>query len=590
MDHSYSGNGGDSYVGGGGGSARGPERHRRGSRDSYAPRPYDRPASHGGRSQNSHERGRRLEDVYDTDELLSVDQFRRYHQEGSSISWEEYVRNHRRAALERFFARHKGEAWIGERYDPFRGPVIESAAKEACNERALRFKGLLEEGKFDSLVLVDGPDLEGGDASSTSTNAGTASGGDSSPLSVRNFPAAMRLPERLSNTIDRTRLPTITLSNISPALTRETLEEMLRSCASNNSGSQLLSLELSEPIPEKANYRLGWTTWAEGTELGPIVTAIEDYVPPTGPGGSVDKIYCSASKTFSWQIRVSEGHGQRLERDLEQASTLANRLDGLRGVEQTGILNACRERSNGDNQRFLDMILIYLRHVHYVCYYSAAAGTGPHDLARQAGDLVIRCQVEEDTGASTVDSNAGTSSSATSGIPSPATDFDHAIADLQERLTVQYEPFTEDALLERHVAKVEEGRYRCTHCSKLFKGVDFVIKHLRLKHEDLTRGVILEVATLNAFLKAPSLTIQLSLPKSVSHREPQHRRDERYGRSNQHSHNNQSERHHGGRDYRRRAHLPPPPPPKDAVADPRRLRQYVDWDAPATGDMEISYD
>lgn len=589
MDHHYSGNGGDSYVGSSGGGGRGPERHRRGSRDSYAPRPYDRPASHGSRSLGNHERGRRLEDVYDTDELLSVDQFRRHHQESGNISWEEYVRNHRRAALERFFARHKGEAWIGERYDPFRGPVIEGAAKEACNGRALRFKNFLEEGKFDSLALIDGPDLEGGDTS-TSNNAGTAPGGENHLL-VRSFPAAMRLPERLSDTIDRTRLPTITLSNISPALTREALEEMLRSCANNNGGSQLLSLELSEPIPEKANYRLGWATWAEGTELGPIVTAIEEYAPPTGPGGSVDKIYCSASKTFSWQIRVAEGNGQRLERDLEQASALISRLDELRGLEQVGILTACRERSNGDTQRYLDMLLIYLRHVHYVCYYSAAAGTGPHDLARQAGDLVIRRQVEEGTGTSTIDSTASTSSPATSGgTPIPATDFDQAVADLQERLTVQYEPFTEDALLERHVAKVEEGRYRCTHCSKLFKGVDFVIKHLRLKHEDLTREVILEVATLNAFLRAPPLSVQLSPPKSVSHREPQHRRDERYGRSHHHSYNNQSERHYGGRDYRRRGHLPPPPPPKDATADPRRLRQYVDWDAPATGDMEISYD
>lgn len=45
-----------------------------------------------------------------------------------------------------------------------------------------------------------------------------------------------------------------------------------------------------------------------------------------------------------------------------------------------------------------------------------------------------------------------------------------------------------------------------------------------------------------------------------------------------------------GRDSGRSRRGPPPPPPRDAVQDPRRMRQYVDWDAPATGDVEISYE
>lgn len=73
--------------------------------------PYERPSSHRPREG----RPRRLEDVLETDELLSQDAFARYAwdpevPQGES-AYPDYLRRHRRAALERYFARHKGEGW-----------------------------------------------------------------------------------------------------------------------------------------------------------------------------------------------------------------------------------------------------------------------------------------------------------------------------------------------------------------------------------------------------------------------------------------------------------------------------------------------
>lgn len=132
------------------------------------------------------------------------------------------------------------------------------------------------------------------------------------------------------------------------------------------------------------------------------------------------------------------------------------------------------------------------------------------------------------------------------------------------------------------MARVDEGIYRCVHCSKLFKGPDFVVKHLRLKHEEVAKTASLEAATLNSFLTRPVLNAVLSLTGRRRKSSPNleklsrdgHYQDRRYARD-----------HRGGPGSRRN-----PPPPKDAAQDPRRLRQYVDWDAPATGDMEISYE
>lgn len=130
------------------------------------------------------------------------------------------------------------------------------------------------------------------------------------------------------------------------------------------------------------------------------------------------------------------------------------------------------------------------------------------------------------------------------------------------------------------MAKVDEGRYRCVHCSKLFKGPDFVVKHLRLKHEDVAKSAALEASMASAFLTCPTQTAILSLTSSVPRRR---RSDTSIDRPLR-------DRDHRSRDYRNGRSHRPPPPPRDAVQDPRRMRQYVDWDAPAVGDMEISYD
>jgi hypothetical protein len=41
-----------------------------------------------------------------------------------------------------------------------------------------------------------------------------------------------------------------------------------------------------------------------------------------------------------------------------------------------------------------------------------------------------------------------------------------------------------EKFVQSNVVKVEEGKFKCGLCTKLFKGSDFVTKHVRTKHED----------------------------------------------------------------------------------------------------------
>ena len=58
----------------------------------------------------------------------------------------------------------------------------------------------------------------------------------------------------------------------------------------------------------------------------------------------------------------------------------------------------------------------------------------------------------------------------------------------------------DEALTDSSIKKVEEGKYRCNICSKAFKGPEFVMKHLMLKHEDVVLQHQAELEDFNKLL------------------------------------------------------------------------------------------
>jgi hypothetical protein len=412
---------------------------------------------------------------------------------------------------------------LKEQYDPFRVESISQAVRNVTAGRAREFREAIDSGIFEELCLEDSEDLR--------------VEGEKNGETTRSFPASMKLPSRLQGCIAK-RGNVITLSNISPHVSRDELETMLRECSSS-----FVSLELALPVSEKSNYRLGWATFTDGTELGPIVATIEEKIMHG------DKVYSSAQKSFSLQIKIADpsfSHPDRIVKDWSLAKNMMEALDKRNGIETSLNLEGNSEKSQ------LDLIITYLRQVHFVCYYSGVTAQGPNELATIAGDIFVR----------SAQGDAPLSGEALE-------THDLLIADLTERISHAYQQETEDSLLERHVQKIDEGRFKCGHCEKLFKAPDFVLKHIRLRHEDVSKAATLETAMANAFLAHPPLCAVLPMPRRRSHSPPPqeapNRRERDYGRTRR-------------------------PPPKDAPHDPRRIRQYVDWDAPAAGDMEISYD
>jgi hypothetical protein len=202
-----------------------------------------------------------------------------------------------------------------------------------------------------------------------------------------------------------------------------------------------------------------------------------------------------------------------------------------------------------------------LRRVFSLCYYSGTRFSDALELQKQCGDFCLRSSPETPADGPALEA------------------VDLKLGDLLRLYGPPFEPATEDNIIEsKHVIKLDDARYRCSLCSKLFKGPEFVIKHVRLKHEEESATALQQLSLLNLFLARPAacafLRSPVPRPSSMSH--------------SQHASSAHRDRH--GAHHPSRHHERQPPADADTRHLRRPMRQYTDWDAPAAGEVEISYD
>ena len=77
-----------------------------------------------------------------------------------------------------------------------------------------------------------------------------------------------------------------------------------------------------------------------------------------------------------------------------------------------------------------------------------------------------------------------------------------------------------DSFVESAVVKVDEGKFKCDVCAKLFKGTDFVTKHMRTKHEDKIQQIENDVAFLNNYIQDPNHVLPTPPPAPAATANP----------------------------------------------------------------------
>lgn len=260
----------------------------------------------------------------------------------------------------------------------------------------------------------------------------------------------------------------ITLSNIPPYLDHESILRFVK----EETGFDA-QLELTAPNPEKNFYRLGWLR-VEGVEASSLMPKLEAK-------GSIDgsKVYFGLSSTQVLRFKLASV-SESDEVALKAALDLISLLDDS-SVEQVS-----------SKLSTLDAAVVYLRTVHNFCFYCGQGFSCAAELESKCGDLHLRQAGGDRNYAERV---------------SAVTEFIRRLKEASSEAGEVTDEALDKHLTANEVIKVEEEKYRCAQCSKAFKGPEFVVKHLRLKHEDIVAKNTEDLAAFNVFLSKASMAL-----------------------------------------------------------------------------------
>lgn len=209
----------------------------------------------------------------------------------------------------------------------------------------------------------------------------------------------------------------------------------------------------------------------------------------------------------------------------------------------------------------LDLYIFYLNRVHFYDYYTGIESSSPEDHYRR-GTLPIRKAYSPTDPAvnrkvywiTKLDSRVGLRQLKT---------YDDVMQSMYGFKNLELEV---DKTLSLYLRKESDAKFRCTECQKLFRGDDFVRKHIRSKHPNLIAHVAEEVEFFNNFCTDFN-KIEIKPPVNAAGyggRPREDHRDRRIPRDSR------------GFEGRR--------------SETRPLRSYHDLDAPVDGNIQLKYD
>jgi hypothetical protein len=259
---------------------------------------------------------------------------------------------------------------------------------------------------------------------------------------------------------------TLFIKTIPPSCPREELLAVI----SKVEGGELRRLIIGQPNPYKYFHRVGWITYTSDEACEYALKNFNNYKFPDFALMLTTHIHRGGE-----QVRVTpalSSEPERLARDLKQLRQLAVQLDSEKGITE----NILVKRDDQDMDRDLavhqkvDRYNMYIRRVHAYCYYCSEEFFDPEDLFFRCGELHLR-GTEKNHGEQ--DATAW---------------YDNVDSKFRQRMETPDDPniyggnkmierFKDDYATERTV-RVEEGKYRCGLCDKLFKGPEFVKKHI----------------------------------------------------------------------------------------------------------------
>ncbi|KAJ1567774.1 hypothetical protein HK405_004802 [Cladochytrium tenue] len=457
--------------------------------------------------------------------------------------YQTYKENYNSKTLTAFFEEHKASEWFREKYHPVESQSLRSEINSRKIEAYPAFLAELNEGRFDTICFDESAKLP--DASLPAPPEQPA------PSSVED--AKTKLDGQAQEGNPKGTLPPpisvhgLFIRSVPPTTKRQQILEVCKSF------DGFTHLALSDPRPDKKFYRIGWLAFNPDVVLEKAQAELD--------GKKIDDFILSLTPHMhqSQRTRIIPAEfnvESRLEVDLANARRLAKALDiesGLDKMEGSGcdavearlsdvifmseMFNEepaldeeeLRDGDDGEGKREsssstkhevvlkklkkrLDLHIEYLRRVHWYDYYSGIEAASPEDFARRTW-IYLRRQIPP------------------GGIPPENNPNKYAKSDFQrmsERLDTRIfmrtliltdswggeelermggknpETYLNKQLTAKCIAKVDTEKFRCTDCSKLFRGEEFVLKHIKGKHPRLAEEISEETEFFNAYVRDPN--------------------------------------------------------------------------------------
>jgi len=403
----------------------------------------------------------------------------------------EYKKNHSRS----FYYEHKNEDWFKEKYDPSVLTKKRTDKLEASKKLLDEFKDMLDS-NFDFSLSPTDLDIQNAAKQSEELEEGEH------PSNIINKPVkneaeelnkvAMETAETQvdSKLEDETQLSqsndsksiidgkmetnVIFIKTIPPSIGRTEIEEIFK----KHEGFKRATL--SEVNRYKNFHRLGWAhfdTFENSKKALDQVTGtrIKDFeLMMTLNKQSTQEMYKKSKIT-----PPVAAEDDRMSIDLEQAKSLVQQLDKEKGIEENVLFTGKYAIDKLPIVDQLDRFIGYVRKVHCYCYYCGEEFDDEEETLRKCGMKHLRGKKNHDGEAMNVITDTWASA------------LDQRI---KQRLEHPENPDVVsgknllenklDKFHKKNIVKIDEDKYRCGICSKLFSGDQFVRKHLNLKHAE----------------------------------------------------------------------------------------------------------
>ena len=382
--------------------------------------------------------------------------------------------------------------------------------------------------------------------------------------------------------LEATSLPSLFLQSIPPKISRSDLAEAIKRI------TEFKALLLSEASLEREFMRDGWILFAEGTDLNQTLDLFPNNKVKVGEQEL--QVSFSVRSPSSCKVRTCPevaSSEEKLRKDWKLASLICSKFARESQIQPPFQLSLAEAEPEPIEvvKKKLDLAILYLRKVHFFCFYCGIQAELPEELLRRCGSLHIRktnCVKSQQFSTEWLEKHEGRLLAMLNQNPQ--------ISSVQP---AQNPSILLDEQVAKLICKLEDAKFRCSICTKLFKGPEFVDKHIRLKHPEKVEEAEAEIQLfflyskeqMSFYLAAPQYFAALTaIPTSSSNsnsteeKEPSSRRYER-----------RSSKDYSSRSNYRQSESSLPPPTDDRRYEGRKIRTYVDLDAPVVGDVDLIY-